>query len=216
MIKNIREFSKEDLFNWLKSEAGVNNKSWFSTDGIGHGVTEGNLELQQVAEEYVEYLWFLKEGNFKSYLNIGVGNGGSFLTETYIQESLDISVAVDNSSYSHNNQKLSIYNKINWMNNNLKDTKVEFHDSDSFAWLNNNKDRRFDVIFIDGDHSYEGVKRDYINSLPLLNSGGYIIFHDISSKGCPGVVNIWKEIKNNNCIEFIQSDTCGIGIWRDI
>lgn len=215
MIEDIRNLDRVQLLKWLQTEAGVNNRSWFSADGVGMYIKEGNLELQQVPEEYIDYLWFLKEGKFKSYLNIGVGNGGSFLTETYIQENLNISVAVDNSSYSNNNQKLSIHNKINWMNNNLK-TKVEFHDSDSSTWLINNKDRKFDVIFIDGDHSYEGVKRDYINSLPLLNEGGYIILHDISSKACPGVVSIWREIKNDNCIEFIKSDTCGIGIWVNV
>jgi len=33
-------------------------------------------------------------------------------------------------------------------------------------------------IFVDGDHSYEGVKRDIINYFPLLMSGGLMIFHD--------------------------------------
>ncbi|MDV7398787.1 class I SAM-dependent methyltransferase, partial [Arthrospira platensis SPKY1] len=33
-------------------------------------------------------------------------------------------------------------------------------------------------IFVDGDHSYEGVKKDIINYYPLLASGGLMIFHD--------------------------------------
>lgn len=33
-------------------------------------------------------------------------------------------------------------------------------------------------IFVDGDHSYEGVKRDIINYYPLLAPGGLMIFHD--------------------------------------
>jgi predicted O-methyltransferase YrrM len=73
---------------------------------------------------------------------------------------------------------------------------------------------KFDTIFIDGDHSYDGVKFDFDNALPLLEEGGIIIFHDIASKACPGVVQLWEEIKTERSLEFIHSDTCGIGVWR--
>lgn len=35
-----------------------------------------------------------------------------------------------------------------------------------------------DFLFIDGDHSYEGVKRDCENYLPKLKSGRNVSFHD--------------------------------------
>lgn len=35
-----------------------------------------------------------------------------------------------------------------------------------------------EVIFVDGDHTYEGVKRDIINYFPLLRPGGVMVFHD--------------------------------------
>jgi predicted O-methyltransferase YrrM len=37
-----------------------------------------------------------------------------------------------------------------------------------------------DFLFIDGDYTYEGVKRDLMYS-PLVREGGIIAFHDI----CP-------------------------------
>ena len=41
------------------------------------------------------------------------------------------------------------------------------------------KDNSFaELIFIDGDHTYEGVKQDIIHYLPLLAPGGIMIFHD--------------------------------------
>jgi hypothetical protein len=210
MIKNIRELSKEELLNWLKNEAGVNHDSWF-----GENLFVGGIELQQIPEEYVEYLWFLKRGGFKNYLNIGIGKGGSFLTETYIQESLISSIAIDNSSYWQGEQKNSIMDKINWLTTNTK-CSIEFYDSDSTTWLKLQSPyaRKFDVIFVDGDHSYEGVKADYENSIRLLNEEGYIIFHDIASRGCPGVVQLWNEIKHKECLEFVHKDTCGIGVWK--
>lgn len=37
---------------------------------------------------------------------------------------------------------------------------------------------RFDLVFLDGDHSYEAVKRDLLGLLPYVVDGGYILMHD--------------------------------------
>lgn len=41
-----------------------------------------------------------------------------------------------------------------------------------------NNTRMFDLIFIDGLHEYDQVKKDFENSLKFLNPGGVIMFHD--------------------------------------
>lgn len=51
--------------------------------------------------------------------------------------------------------------------------------ADSDAFFLNNTDK-FDVIFIDGLHTYEQVKKDFENSIKALNEGGAICFHDTS------------------------------------
>lgn len=40
--------------------------------------------------------------------------------------------------------------------------------------------KKIDLLFIDGDHSYEGVMTDLESWLPKLKNGGIIIFHDYS------------------------------------
>jgi len=40
-------------------------------------------------------------------------------------------------------------------------------------------DALVDVLFIDGDHSYGGVRRDYELWSPLVRPGGIIAFHDV-------------------------------------
>jgi predicted O-methyltransferase YrrM len=39
-------------------------------------------------------------------------------------------------------------------------------------------DRPIDVLFIDGDHSYDGVKRDWERFVPHVSSFGFVVFHD--------------------------------------
>jgi predicted O-methyltransferase YrrM len=34
------------------------------------------------------------------------------------------------------------------------------------------------LVFVDGDHSYEGVRRDYLRWRPMLPPGGHLLFHD--------------------------------------
>lgn len=39
--------------------------------------------------------------------------------------------------------------------------------------------QKFDFLFIDGDHEYDGVLEDLIQWYPLVRPGGLIAFHDI-------------------------------------
>lgn len=57
-----------------------------------------------------------------------------------------------------------------------------------------------DFLFIDGDHSYEGVKTDFLTYSPLVNKPGLIAFHDICEHavetGCE-VKRFWDEVKES-------------------
>ena len=43
-----------------------------------------------------------------------------------------------------------------------------------------------DILFIDGDHSYQAVINDFTLYEGLVKSGGYIVFDDYRDEGCPG------------------------------
>jgi len=79
--------------------------------------------------------------------------------------------------------------------------REDSHDIDTLrkvkAILGSNK---LDFLFIDGDHTYQGVRKDFEMYSALVREGGMIAFHDIVP-GLPqsvgGVPKFWKEIKNN-------------------
>jgi predicted O-methyltransferase YrrM len=52
------------------------------------------------------------------------------------------------------------------------------HRMTSDAFFAQNRDR-FDVVFIDGLHLYEQVRRDVVNALAVVRPGGWIALHDM-------------------------------------
>lgn len=61
-------------------------------------------------------------------------------------------------------------------------------------------DKRYQVIFVDGDHSYEGVKQDYEIYGPLVADNGYLIFDNYNDGTSPGVDRFINELRNTNSI----------------
>jgi len=200
----ILEYTEDELVKYLRDEAGSSSPSYFSSNKFG------GLYLQQIPEEYAKLLKWLQKQKFQLYLELGIGDGGSFLLDTMFQPSLKISVAVDNCSY-WSEQRGRITEVLHYLEYNKSSCSVRFIEKSTDDFFKDN-DLVFDCIFIDADHSYEGVKRDYENSLKILNNNGYIIFHDINSRQCPGVVKLWNEVSSQDDLTFIASGNCGIGV----
>jgi len=87
--------------------------------------------------------------------------------------------------------------------------------------------QRLDVLFIDGDHSYEGALGDFLAYRPFVRDGGVIAFHDIvldsqtrhgiKSEAYVGdVPRLWADLSPHyRSKEFIDDpgqDGCGIGM----
>ena len=76
-----------------------------------------------------------------------------------------------------------------------------------------------DYLFIDGDHRYEGVKKDFELYAPLVRRGGIIAFHDIAEHplaiGCE-VSRLWNQVKSQyHYAEIVENPTqgwAGIGV----
>lgn len=66
--------------------------------------------------------------------------------------------------------------------------------------------QKMDLIFVDGDHSYELVKNDTTKAFEMLAPGGVIIWHDYAAKS-PGVVKFFKEFTQSQPV-FRIKNTC--------
>jgi predicted O-methyltransferase YrrM len=80
-------------------------------------------------------------------------------------------------------------------------------------YLENNKNKTFDVIFIDGGHDYEIAKSDLDNCLKLANKDTIVILDDTmftcgwEQHYTIGPTRIWKEyVEQNKIIELNKKD----------
>jgi hypothetical protein len=97
--------------------------------------------------------FLIEKYNFKSYLEIGYQDG-----ICYGNINIDTKNAVDPFPRKTEESLLVMT-------------------SDDFFKFNKGK---FDIIFIDGLHTYEQVKTDFENSLSIINDGGVIVLHDMN------------------------------------
>ena len=91
-------------------------------------------------------------------------------------------------------------------------------------------DRPLDLLYLDGDHSYEGVARDFELYAPLVRTGGLVVLHDIvtdfrtrygveTSSDTGGVPRFWERLKRagaeaTEIVEDEAQDGYGIGVIR--
>ena len=73
-----------------------------------------------------------------------------------------------------------------------------------------------DILFVDGDHTYEGTRDDFTNYAPLVRSGGLIICHDVCSGYDPGVQQAFYEFfasmpQKTDCVMTVVKSWVGIG-----
>jgi hypothetical protein len=188
-IRWIQEASLDDLKNAVYLEEvlipilGFNNEILHEQPQV---VKEngGGLLIWQYPNQFSKYLCLLQKQSISSYIEIGSRWGGTFvLTTEYLKRfnNVEKSVAVDIISspveeYCNLNSETT-FKKCNSQSDEFKEYMIN---------------NFFDVIFIDGDHSYAGVKNDYEIS---KESGKIFVFHDIVSDACGGVVHFWNELK---------------------
>jgi predicted O-methyltransferase YrrM len=148
------------------------------------------------------------ENQLITYVEIGCYAGGSACLMLQRPNtnviSIDLGHPVHESVVHANVLKL---NKYNNSYNYLKGNSQTHEMVDRLKELTN----EIDILFIDGDHSYQAVINDFMLYEGLVKSGGYIIFDDYRDEGCPGTKEAVDEI-----VESVKERYINIGTLPNI
>ena len=164
----------------------------------GHRLWDGQrTHLMQSPWELADFIFELKKHETKtehkldSFLEVGFATG---VNNSVINKFFNFKhiVGLDLFSNSGNSDNLV----GNMGNKNL--TLICGNTRSNYVIDLANKLGPYDLIFIDADHTYEGVKLDFNNYLPMLSEGGVIGLHDVESPDFPGINKFWNELKSTN------------------
>jgi len=176
----------------------------------------------QNTEEILGLLHLIKEKKVKEIFEIGTSFGGTLYLFSKMAEKTAHIVTIDLTiknktllpSFGRNQQRITLIESDSTLSTSIDRIKQLFPDG-------------IDFLFIDGDHSYEGVKKDFDTYARFVKSGGMIAFHDIVEDNetrygvitggwSGGVPRFWAEIKSRyKYVEFVkncQQDGLGIGV----
>lgn len=181
----------------------------------------GMITPIQSRSEFLSLLQTISDPKPASMLEIGTASGGSLFMFTRIasSEAKIASVDLPNGSFGggYPAWKIPLYSAFALPKQQLKLIRADSHAAETFdevkAYF---AEQPIDFIFIDGDHSYGGVRSDFEVYRRLVKKGGYVAFHDIEY--AEGVRQFWSEIKEQyeTRWEFISENSprYGIGVLQ--
>jgi len=184
----------------------------------------------QIPEEITAFVDFLKSrGPLHNVMEIGSESGGTFFLWCRLTVLGGLKISVDLPSGTSGSGRFDNAKALAARTTLLKSWSANVHvvtgDShEQKTWQEVNSilgphAPTLDLLFLDGDHSYEGVKADWNDYRGFVRPGGLVAFHDIADshyhrrRGCE-VARFWGELRatRRNCREFsMRKEWGGIG-----
>lgn len=180
----------------------------------------------QYDAELNEFIALMIKNNVRSYLEIGSKFGGSLwrIGSALPLGSLIVSIDLPNGTGEWEFSQASLSNCVMYLNEKGQSAKAIFGDSTDHNVIRSAmKLAPFDMVYIDGDHRLDGLKKDWENYGPL---GKMVAFHDIAWKNEPkdrgyvmDVPPFWNKLKRQHKHVEIKLDPTkrdnGIGVlWK--
>lgn len=156
------------------------------------------LLIWQYPIQFAPYLIALSKLKIRSYLEIGVRHGGTFIATTeYLSRfgSLDFSVAVDllpcpvMKEYEDKNPQAR-FHRLNSQSKEFQEMLGQY--------------KSFDLVLIDAFHEENHCRREF---QAVKKRAKAVALHDIASDDYPGIARLWQEIKaagEHECYEFTR------------
>lgn len=88
----------------------------------------------------------------------------------------------------------------------LDEGVVKVHEGNSSELIAQMPDGYFDWIYVDGDHFYEGVRRDIEAAAPKVKEGGFLVFNDYAT---------WSPTSMSHCgVARAVNEFCIANDWQ--
>lgn len=213
-VADIGAVSPEELAENEKFIPGIDQYSEYP--GISHysGKYNGfglytSLNLQQERRSITSFAKEIAKSNPKTILEIGSAEGGSFYLWNRYIDTVDKAISLD---ISYPGKKKRFFT-------NFSESEIHCVEGDSNQKRTIKKVReilkedKIDFLYIDGDHSYNGVKKDFEKYSQLVSENGLIGLHDISHPGT-GVPDYWSELKEKYSTAEFGSSVFKNGLVR--
>jgi predicted O-methyltransferase YrrM len=185
---------------------------------------DGLIRPQQVKSEILHLATLVRGKQPRIVVEIGTATGGTLFIWCALAAPEALLVSIDLPAGIHGGGypawKTPLYQSFAGPRQRLHLLRRDSHSPDTLRELKALlSGGGIDFLFLDGDHTYEGVKQDYDFYAPLVAPGGVIVFHDICRHppelDCH-VDRFWNEVKQGRRHqEFIKNPaqgSCGIGI----
>jgi len=182
-----------------------------------------DLRAEQKIREFAPFIAYASRRPLATIVEIGSSLGGSFYAWCRIATSDALIVSIDlpgGAFGDFGDATVARIQRYRRPNQRVVSIAGDSHAPDTRAELEGVlSGRTVDLLFIDGDHSYDGVRQDFemYGSLATL-----VALHDVLPHpyvtGCE-VNSYWRELKTHHrCIEFLDSedDRFGSGQWGGI
>jgi cephalosporin hydroxylase len=166
-----------------------------------------SLGMIQVREEITDMVEFLKQRPLRNVMEIGSESGGTFYLWSKLAKLGGLKISLDKPDGTSGSwlykEPDALAKRTALFQSFAPRVRVVTGDSHSeeikaqVAGIL--KDEKLDFLFIDGDHSYEGVKADWDMYREFVRKGGIVAFHDINQgewmnvRGCQ-VGRLWAEL----------------------
>lgn len=203
--------------------------NWTERFSVGPKIRGLNINFQasQIKSEIIGLVSELEKNPPRHLLEIGTATGGTLFMFTRVaaQDADIISIDLPFGRYGagYLRYRLPLLRAFAVSEQKMNLLRLNSHHPDTIKRLKEILNgQQLDFLFIDGDHSYEGVKADFENYSPLVKPGGLIAFHDIVDNDKDksfGTQIFWCELKEKySHQEFIRPEAnktgCGIGLIK--
>lgn len=184
-----------------------------------------SIKPLQVREEIAKLLDLLAARPPRNVLEIGTANGGTLFlfAQVAAEDSTVMSLDLPGGRFGggYPEWKMSLYRAFaKSPKQRIRLLRENSHEQSTLEKVRGILgENELDFLFIDGDHTHEGVKRDFEMYSGLVRRGGLIGFHDIvvhpPEARCE-VNRFWNEVKTSHQhVEFVKDwnqKWAGIGV----